>query len=162
MKLFSTALLSSTLVGASVAVAATTIPPKPSLTIQRVVTAMLDGKTTERLEAASSTRPGDLLQAGSVLTLSGKEKGARFTVPVPANTTYVPGSARASRGVRVTYALSVSGPFSATPMKTVTVQEGGKAVQKEVPAPQNEYRAVRYDLTGLSGTVMVGHRIRVN
>ena len=162
MKLLSTVLHSSTLVGLSVAAAATTTPPKPSLMIQRVVTATVNGQTTERLEAVNSTRPGDLLQASSVLTLSGKEKGARFTLPVPANTTYVPGSVRASKGVRVTYALSLSGPFSVTPMKSVTVQEGGKTVTKQVPASQNEYRAVRYDLTGLSGTLTVGHRIRVN
>ncbi|BDP44389.1 hypothetical protein DAETH_43580 (plasmid) [Deinococcus aetherius] len=151
-----------TLVGASLAAAAPGTPPKPTLTIQRVVTATVGGKQTERLEAAATTRPGDLLQASSVLMLSGKEKGARFTVPVPANTTFVPGSARASQGVRVTYALNPTGPFSTTPMKAITVQENGKAVTKEVPAPQNEYRAVRYDLTGLSGTVTVGHRIRVN
>ncbi|WP_216320798.1 hypothetical protein [Deinococcus aestuarii] len=157
-----TAPLILTLVGASLAAAAPGTPPKPTLTVQRVVTVAVEGKSAERLEAVATTRPGDLLQASSVFSLSGKEKGARFTVPVPANTTFVPGSVRASAGVRVTYALNPAGPFSATPLKTITVQENGKAVTKEVPAPQNEYRAVRYDLTGLSGTVTVGHRIRVN
>lgn len=154
--------LSLTLVSAGLATAAPATPPKPALTIQRVVTATVAGQQTERLEGASTTRPGDLLQASSVFTLSGKEKSARFTVPVPANTTFVPGSARASKGVRVTYALTPAGPFSLTPMKTITVQENGRSVKKEVPAAQNEYRAVRYDLTGVAGTVTVGHRIRVN
>ncbi|MDL2342979.1 hypothetical protein QOL99_02320 [Deinococcus sp. MIMF12] len=147
----------------STAAAVTPVQPaQPVLTMQRVTTTTVAGKSVERLEVTQTTRPGDLLQVSSTLKLTGKEKGARFTVPIPANTTYVSGSARASTGVKVSYALDAKGPFSARPMKKVTVQEDGKTVTREVAAPQNEYRAVRYDLSGVQGTVTVAHRIRVN
>ena len=145
------------------AVAAAPVQPaQPVLSMHRVIVVTAAGKTTERLEPIQTARPGELLQVGSTLKLSGQEKGARFTVPIPANTTYVPGSAQASTGVKVTYALDAKGPFSTQPLKTVTVQEGGKAVTRQVAVPQNEYRAVRYDLTGLGGTVTIAHRLRVN
>lgn len=142
--------------------AATSQPAKPVLTMQRVVTVTQNGKTVEQLLNSDQAKPGDIFQVSSALNLTGKERNARFTVPIPTNTTFVPDSAKASAGVKVTFALSAGGPFSAIPMKTVTVQQAGKSVTKEVPAPQNEYRAVRYDLTGLTGNVTVSHRIRVN
>lgn len=156
-----TTLLLATL---SVAAAATATAPKPVLTIQQVLTTMVDGKAVERLVEVKNAAPGAVLQSSSTLTLPDTARsGARYTVPIPLNTTFIAGSAKANRtGVTITYALKANGPFSVQPTKTVTVNENGQSVTKTVPAPANEYRAVRYDFGTLKGTITVSHRIRVN
>ncbi|WP_019011239.1 hypothetical protein [Deinococcus aquatilis] len=160
MNRLTTTLLITTL---SMAAAAAT-PPQPLLTIRQVLTSMVDGKTVERLVDVKNAAPGSVLQSSSVLTIPETARdGARYTVPVPLNTTFIAGSAKASRsGVAITYALKATGPFSAQPLKTVTVTENGQSVTKTVPAPANEYRAVRYDFGTLKGAITISQRIRVN
>lgn len=144
---------------------------RPVIEIFRVDTVTdASGKKTERLSRVTSVKPGDLLERVVTVTLKQPAPEARMKLPIPAAMTYVPGSDQIlmgntdlmKKGAKVWYALKEDGPYTAKPMKKVTVTEGGKSVEREVAAEPNEYRAVAFMLGNLEpGTYVMKHRVRV-
>lgn len=148
----------------SAALAALTPPVQ---TIQTVTTTTVGGKSVEVLKDTTTATPGTILQGTHVITLPaprpGATSGPRYTVGVPVQGSYLPGSASAdNKAVTITFALTKDGPYSAKPTKTVTITENGQKVTKIVPADPSEYRFVRYEFGDLQGKVTVKLRYRVN
>lgn len=155
-------LLAAALLGTT-ALAAFTPPVQ---TIQRVTVSTVGGKSVETLTDTATANPGAVLQGTHVVTLPTRKAGApgpRYTVGIPVQGTYLPGSASAdNKAVTITFALTKDGPYAARPTKTVTVTENGKSVAKTVTADPAEYRFVRYEFGELQGKVTVKLRYRVN
>ncbi len=122
--------------------------PELKLSLEAVTTVTQDGKTSEVLSEAKQVKPGDVLEQRAEPHADRAVKNARVTVPVPANTVFLAGSAGAVEGAELGYSLDGKS-FSAKPTKTVKVTENGKEVVKQVPADPSEYRAVRWTLTTL-------------
>ena len=102
------------------------------------VTRNADGK--EALDAADSAKPGDILQYSAVYAnkTSKKFRDLEATIPIPAYTTYVPGSTRPA-GAKA----SLDGQnFQAIPLRRKVKQPDGKEIMQLVPYA--EYRYVRW------------------
>lgn len=100
-------------------------------------------------------RPGDLLawQATAINDLSRGVSNLVLTIPVPASTVYVGGSAQLRlAGQTVTPIFSLDGQtFAPAPLKRkVSVVRDGVAAMQEVTVPPSEYRAVRWVLPALA------------
>ncbi|MFC4637512.1 hypothetical protein [Deinococcus hohokamensis] len=136
---FSTALLGT-------AYAASQAPLSLTLTQDLVVRVQKDGKITEQRQAMpKSIRPGDLLieEVTARNTSRGLLRGATVNLPVPRGTVYA-GEATSGGAVRTLFTVDGK-TFGEAPLKRkVAVTENGKAVQKEVTIPPNEYTGVRW------------------
>lgn len=169
-----TRLLILTLATATTAIAATAQRPSaPVLTVQRVETVTVAGKITEKLTTAKEAVPGATYQVNIASVMpeglkdrQGKPVNASLTFPIPAQATYIDGSARSERdNVAVVFALKYpakASDFSAKPTKTVTVRENGVDVKRTVTASPNEYRAVKFIYGTQTGNFNSSLRYRVN
>lgn len=140
----------------------------PTMVIERVTETQNGKTTTEAFQAATEVKPGDLLQRSVKLNITRPSQKATMTIPIPDQVNFVGGSARVllagkEKAAEITYALNEKGPYSAAPMKTVTVQENGKSVTKEIKANPNEYRAIRFHLGKVSSgqQFVLVHRVTV-
>jgi hypothetical protein len=91
---------------------------------------------------ADQAAPGEIIQYSDVCINQDKSPIGDFvvTIPVPASTEYVAGSA-----TPVAAMASIDGVnFSPIPLKHKVKNSEGKTVEQEVPA--SEYRAVRWSL----------------
>jgi len=122
----------------STAAAQASLPPLSTVLTLFVISTDKDGK--EVLTSASTVKPG--LQGLYVLEAHASKRSRRvaFTVPVPAGTSYN-GRLLAPQGAGVTFTLDGKA-FSARPLIKV---DG-----KDVPAPINTYRAVRFELPSVA------------
>lgn len=134
----------------------------PSLSVYKIVSSTVNGKTTESRVAVTSTRPGDLLERVITLASPGTARPARLRLAVPKNTEYVPGSAKTTLG-RLEFRAAGSSEFSVAPVKTVTVTTAGVKSTRQIPVPENEYTDVSaaFPATSAGTVITFTHRITV-
>ena len=96
-----------------------------------------DGK--ESFAAADSAKPGDVIEYVATYRNTGKQplRNLEATLPIPANTEFVPGSANPASAKASVDAKS----YAAMPLKRTTVKDG-KPVEALVPA--RDYRSLRW------------------
>jgi uncharacterized repeat protein (TIGR01451 family) len=106
---------------------------------------MQDGK--EVMSPAKQAAPGDIVQYTAVYKNTDKSPAQKVfaTVPIPAGTEYVPGSAVPAGATASTDGTN----FSSIPLKRMVKNSEGKQVEQEVPV--SEYRALRWSLGELAG-----------
>lgn len=122
------------------------------------VVGLVDGKVVTK--PAADAKPGDVIEYRSVYGNNTKStiNGLLATIPVPAGTTYVEGSA-----VPAAPTASVDTVTFATIPLIRTVQGANGVIRKE-PVPLAEYRAVRWNAGSLGAgqETVVSLRVRVN
>ncbi len=115
-----------------------------------------DAAGAESLVAADNVKPGDVIEYVATFRNTGKQPLARLeaTLPIPANTEYLPGTARPANAK-----ASVDGKsFGDLPLKRV-VKRAGADVEESVPA--REYRYLRWFPGELGGDKAVSYTARV-
>ena len=128
--------------------------PLESTLEQRKVAKAADGR--ESLVPATNVRPGDVIEYAATYRNTGRAPitGVQATVPIPANTEYVPGSANPQDAK-----ASVDGvTYAAMPLKRKAVRDG-KAIEETVPA--REYRYLRWSAAQVAGEQSVTFTARV-
>ncbi|MCM1983680.1 DUF11 domain-containing protein [Lyngbya confervoides] len=125
------------------------VQPKVKLVLsaqKKVIMTDAQGKEMvawEDLKGAATVEPGDVLR----YVLSSENAGDKpaeslvLTQPVPNQTQYVIGSAKAN-GAQLSYSIDGGSSFSAQPMVEVTLPDGTVEMQ---PAPAEMYSHVRWD-----------------
>lgn len=101
----------------------------------------------ESMSPAEQAAPGDVVQYSATYKNTEKTPAKQVfaTLPVPAATDYIPGTATPA-GVMA----STDGThFSPIPLKRLVKDSTGKMVEREVPA--SEYRSLRWSLGDLAG-----------
>jgi hypothetical protein len=158
MKRMALALITLALCSAAVAA------PTLALHLMTVTAVTQNGVAHDVLIPGKNVRPGETLQQNATLRTDQLIRGGHITLPVAANTHYLPGSASVVTGLTLEFSADNGKTFSAEPMKTVTVTENGKSVQKIVPVPENEYSTVRWTVATLKagGEINVSYRATVN
>ncbi len=167
-----TALIALTLLGLASAQPATTAPAPAKQTTsplkmvlvrsQVVTTTAADGKKTETLKANPvSTKPGDVLEDTNTATNVGKLPLRTINI----NMNITPGvyvATSASRNdIKSLFSIDNGKTFAAAPLKkTVTVQENGKSVTKQVDVSPSEYTNVRFVIPGLAAGESVKSTVR--
>ncbi|WP_424951561.1 hypothetical protein [Deinococcus sp.] len=165
---------------AQVAQAQTAIPQTATPTANtsaepvRVVLASLivgkDAKGQETLTATSDSarpRPGDLL-AWKAIAVNDLPRGVlnlALTIPIPASTAYIGGSAALKVGAQtISPIFSVDGQnFAPAPLKRrVNVVKDGVTTVQEVVVLPSEYRAVRWMLPTLAAKSQVVAEVRTS
>lgn len=116
---------------------------------------------------AARPRPGDLLswKATAINTLKNSVSNLALTIPIPATTTYLNGSATLKIGGAVVKpSFSLDGKtFAPAPLKRkVSVTKNGLSTTQEVVVPPNEYRAVRWTLPTLAAGSQVQAEVRTS
>ncbi|MBZ9714939.1 hypothetical protein [Deinococcus multiflagellatus] len=131
-----------------------------SLDLALYETVRVNGAAT--LQKVTTALPGQVLRQVAVVTTDKAVSSPRATIPVPAYTTFA-GNLALPSGATATFSLDGK-TFSPKPMKSVTVNENGRSVTKLVPAPEQEYRAVRVTLPAmkLNTPYTVAYDIKVN
>lgn len=129
-------------------------PLESRLAARKVV--VVDGRDT--FADANAARPGDVIEYLATYRNTGASAltGMQATVPIPANTEFVPGSARPA-GAKA----SLDGrAYADIPLKR-TVTRDGKQVEEQVP--YREYRYLRWTAGELGGgkTLVYTARVRV-
>jgi len=106
---------------------------------------MQDGK--EVMSPAKQAAPGDIVQYTAVYKNTDKASATQVfaTVPVPAGTEYVAGTAVPAGAQASTDGTN----FSPIPLKRTVKNSEGKLVEQDVPF--SEYRALRWSLGDLAG-----------
>ncbi len=127
-----------------------------ALVAQRVD--MVDGKAV--LKPATQSKPGDVIDYSSTYKNAGTAAADKLlaTVPVPAGTTLVAGSAQPAQAQ-----ASIDGAvFAPMPLMRNVRQPDGS--QRSEAVPLAEYRALRWDLGTLAAgrTSVVSLRVRVD
>lgn len=121
---------------------------------QRKVARAADG--AESLVAADAVKPGDLLEYTATYRNTTRQGLTKLepTLPIPAETEYVPGSAKPANAK-----ASVDGrTFGDMPLKR-TVKRGGVDVEELVPP--SEYRFLRWYASELAGEKALTYTARV-
>ncbi|WP_155297783.1 hypothetical protein [Deinococcus kurensis] len=139
--------------GAALAAAPTTPSPVKLTASTSVVTKTTkDGKTTETLTDASRVGvvPGTVLElAQTFQNVSAQNlSGLKLNLPLDKAVTFQSASCTVA-GVTTLYSVDGKTFAQAPLMKTVTVTENGKQVQKQVEVRPSEYRSVRWELATL-------------
>lgn len=131
-----------------------------SLNLGLYQTVTVAGQST--LKKVDTTQPGQTLRQVAVAQTDKPLNTPRATIPVPANTTYA-GRLELPKGASATFSLDGKA-FSSQPLKTVTTTEDGRSVTRQVPAPENEYCAVRvtFGAMQVNTPYTVAYDIRVN
>jgi uncharacterized repeat protein (TIGR01451 family) len=140
--------------GATPALAQKAAGPLETRMEQRKVVAA-DGR--ERFEGAEAVKPGDVIEYVATYRNTGKDAitGLVATLPVPAETEYLPGSARPAGAT-----ASVDGVrFEAIPLKRKARSADGKEIEQLVP--YREYRALRWNAGELGAQKSVAYTARV-
>lgn len=149
------------------ALAQATSPLRLSLSQDLVTTVTENGRSVEKFAPApGSVQPGDTLTQQVAASNVGKGvlKGAGINLPVPRGTVYVGGATPS--GARWTTLFSHDGgkTFGPAPLlKTITVTENGKTIQKKVAVPPSEYTNVRWVIQAIAPdeTLKLGFRVKV-
>ena len=134
------------------------------LTLLKVSSTTAGGVKSETLTETKKVNPGELLMQRAVLHTDRLIVNGHITLPIPANTHYLTGTASTTGTSQPEFSADGGKTFSAHPMKTINVTENGKNVQKTVPIPENEYSTLRWTVSTLpSGQeVSVSYRLAVN
>jgi uncharacterized repeat protein (TIGR01451 family) len=130
------------------------VQPLQSTIEQRKV--VRDAAGAETLVAAENVRPGDVIEYAATFRNTTKQPLAKVeaTLPIPANTELIAGSARPAGP-----SASLDGrAYAAMPLKR-TVQRSGAEVQEDVPL--REYRALRWPAADLGPERSVTYTARV-
>jgi uncharacterized repeat protein (TIGR01451 family) len=132
-------------------------PVQSKLTANQVVE--VAGKPV--LKPAAQAHPGDVVEYRAVYTNNGATGIGHLlaTIPVPAGTTYIAGSAVPAAGAQA----SLDGVhFAPMPLMHVVNNADGKPDQK--PVPLADYRALRWQVPALSAhaDVTASLRVRIN
>ena len=111
-------------------------------------------------------QPGDVLTQEISASNSGKAalRGAGINVPVPRGTFYLGGATPSSNRWQTQFSFDGGKTFGSAPlMRTVTVSENGKSVQKKVVVPPSEYTNVRWLVAAIQPdeTLKLGFRVKV-
>jgi uncharacterized repeat protein (TIGR01451 family) len=128
-------------------------PLESTLEQHRVVRAA-DG--TEKLEPAATVKPGDVIEYDAIYRNSGNAPltGVTATLPIPANTEFVAGSAKPSSAK-----ASVDGrAFADMPLVRKVVRDG-RSIEEQVPV--REYRYLRWYPGELGGAKSAKFSARV-
>ena len=138
--------------------------PSLVLTLLKFSSTTVDGVEIETLTVTKEVSPGELLVQRAVLRTDRFIVNGHITLPIPANTHYLAGTASTAGTSQPEFSADGGKTFSAHPIKTLTVTENGKSVQKTVPVPENEYSTLRWIVPTLpSGQdVSVSYRLAVN
>lgn len=154
------ALLTSCLLVAGVILAQAGYAQSPSVTSNLVAKRVetVSGKVV--LNPADSGKPGDLVEYSGTYRNEGRNGVEKLaaTIPVPAGTTFVAGSAQPAAAQASTDGTR----FAALPlMRTVRLPDG---TTRQEPVPLSEYRFVRWELGTLAaGTdAVVKLRVRID
>lgn len=113
-----------------------------------------DGKET--FGAADNAKPGDVIEYVATYRNTGKQplRDLEATLPIPANTEFLPGTANPSNAKASLDAKT----FAAMPLKRTTVKDG-KPVEALVPA--RDYRALRWSTAELPAEKSARYTARV-
>ena len=128
-------------------------PVETRLEARKVVRAADGGET---LVSADAAKPGETLEYAATYRNTGKQAVTNLaaTLPIPANTELIAGSARPANAQ-----ASVDGrTFAAPPLKRRVVREG-KTVEVEIPT--REYRYQRWNAGELAGEKSLTFTARV-
>jgi uncharacterized repeat protein (TIGR01451 family) len=113
----------------------------------------------EVMVSAEKSAPGDIVQYTVTYKNADKApaKQVLATLPIPAGTEYVSGTANPSGALASTDGTN----FSPIPLKRMIKNSEGKTVEQEVPV--SEYRALRWSLGELAGGASrsVSARVRI-
>lgn len=115
-----------------------------------------DAEGREGFVSADAAKPGETIEYVATYRNTGKQpvSGLAATLPIPASTEYVAGTARPANAM-----ASVDGrTFSAPPLKRRVVRDG-KSVEEEIPA--REYRYLRWFPGELGGDKSLRFTARV-
>jgi uncharacterized repeat protein (TIGR01451 family) len=130
-------------------------PLESQLVARKVVTA--EGR--ESLVDAASAGPGDVIEYVATYRNAGKDaiRGMQATLPIPAQTEFIPGSARPAKAQASTDGRT----FADMPLKRTVTRNG---VQVEEQVPYREYRALRWNAGELGGesSKIFSARVRVS
>jgi len=120
----------------------------------RKVERAADGR--ERLAPAEAARPGDVIQYTATYRNNGTRavRDLEATLPIPANTEYVAGSAR-PQGAKAS--VDAAG-FAAMPLTRRVVRDGKEV---EEPVPLREYRYLRWHAAELGAGASLEFTARV-
>lgn len=124
------------------------------LTARRVV---LSGAGAESLESAAAARPGDVIEYRAVYTNrgDGTVRNLEGTLPIPAWTEYLPGTA-----VPAAATASIDGKvYGPVPLKRKVKYADGR--QEIVDIPPAEYRFLRWNLGDLAPAARAEGALRV-
>lgn len=145
-----------TLSGAALAAATTPSPLKLTASTSVVTKTTKDGKTTEALTDASKVGvlPGMTLELAQTFeNVSTRDlNGLKLNMPVDKAVAFQTATCTVA-GVTTLYSADGKTFGPAPLMKTVTVTENGKQVQKQVEVKPSEYRAVRWEIPTLKAGV---------
>ena len=132
-----------------------------------VKTTTVNGKSVEKLLPGPDTvLPGAVLEQAvtATNTLSKSMGNLSVNLRVPQGTTYLV-SASGQGDINVLFSADQGKTYAAAPlMKTITVTENGKSVQKAVEVKPEEYTNVRWVVAQLNAgeSLKLGFRVKVN
>lgn len=150
--------------GVAVLSSAALAAPTLTVSILNISSVTKDGVKAEVLTPTTTVHPGEVLMQRAVLKTDKALVNGRVTLPLSANTRYLPGSASVIPGTVLDFSADGGKTFSLKPLKTVTVTENGKTVEKTVPVPEAEYNALRWTITLAppGSETVVSYRYQVN
>ncbi len=102
-----------------------------------------DSATWVNLKDGTQVAPGYRILYTVDLTNHGTQEARNPMAlgPIPAGTTYVPGTASTRPGISVEYSIDGGKTFAAKPVMTVKGKDG---VEQAVPAPPDRYTTIRW------------------
>lgn len=138
--------------------------PALVVSILSVTTITKDGVKSEILTPTTTVHPGEVLMQRAVLKTDRALLNGRVTLPLSPSTRYLPDSASVLPGTVLDFSADGGKTFSLKPVRTVTVTENGKTVEKTVPVPEAEYNSLRWtiSLTRPGSETVVSYRYQVN
>ena len=145
----------------------------PSQPVHVLLASLIVGKDAKGQETLTPTsgstrpRPGDLLawKATAFNDLTSSVPDLALTIPIPATTAYLEGSAVLRVGSQtLSPVFSFDGQhFAPAPLKReITVVRNGVSTLQEVTVPPSEYRAVRWILPTLAARSQVLAELRTS
>jgi hypothetical protein len=155
-----------TLIALGIAALSSAALAAPTLTVSilNITSVTKDGVKSEVLTPTKTVHPGEVLMQRAVLKTDKALVNGRVTLPLSANTRYLPGSASVLPGTVLDFSADGGKTFSLKPLKTVTVTENGKTVEKTIAVPESEYNALRWTITQTApgSETIVSYRYQVN
>jgi uncharacterized repeat protein (TIGR01451 family) len=137
-----TTLLIALTLAATAALAAAKVGIK--ITAQKEVTTVKAGKKETKLIPAKKYAPNDLIVYTITYTNNGDQPATNAVIddPVPAGTSYVPGSAK-GEGAEISFSIDKGKTFAAPTLLTYETKGAGGKKEPHVAAPE-EYTNVRW------------------
>lgn len=137
---------------APAAAPATANPLKMVLVRSQVVTTTTpDGKKVETLKAnPKGAVPGDIFEDTNTATNVGKLPLSNINVSMNVKPSVYLSSVASSGDIKALFSIDGGKTYAAAPLKkTITVQENGKSVTKQVEVKPSEYTNVRFVIPSL-------------